>query len=250
MVRIFLYTDTLPGSFDIDQLISFLSVFDFRLKHRGDLFNYLQLDEQGLVEFKSYLETIKIRDVEKPLEEPRSNGVNARVDFNFKTDFLDGNWLQRKLFSYMSRYESVDFSDENLHLVITGKLFGTYGDKRYHARVLLTGDPSLISTSGIVEAPAKLKEYYYVKANLVSMGKELDELNEIYKDSFVRYDDDRITSIVCSYALQQVKSRINGNPFCENTECCLYNSHWQEEVLNLQYKAVLCDKCRLLFDGN
>ncbi|MDI6793629.1 MAG: hypothetical protein QME81_12325 [bacterium] len=45
------------------------------------------------------------------------------------------------------------------HIVFTSRLFGTYEDNRYHARVAVFGSPSLISTTGIVEAPAKPGEF-------------------------------------------------------------------------------------------
>lgn len=228
----------------MDEAATFLSDgFYFHVSNRGDLFNYLRLNKKELLDFQSYTKTIQINDLEYSLDDPTGKSFDRGTASDVKKDFIDGYWLQRRLFSYMFENPAVDFSQNHLHLIITGKLFGTYGDKRYHARVLLTGEPALISTSGIVEAPAKPKEYYFVKANLISMGKNIDELDEFYRDRFVDYDDNRITRIVCSYALQQVKSMVDGSPFCENENCCLYNSHWQEEVLNLQYKNVLCDRC-------
>lgn len=244
MIKIFLYTDGPSSSFNIDEAAIFLSDgFYFHVSNRGDLFNYLGSDKEELLDFQSYIETIKINDLESPLDDLTRKSFDKGVDSEVKGDFIDGYWLQRRLFSYMSGNPAVDFSENHLHLIITGKLFGTYGDKRYHARVLLTGEPALISTSGVVEAPAKPREYYFVKANLLSMGRKIAELDELYRDRFVDYDDSRITRVVCSYALQQVKSMVDGSPFCENENCCLYNSHWQEEVLNLQYRNILCDRC-------
>ena len=249
MINIFLYTDNPSKSFDINQLISFLDNFNFNAENRGDIFDYLQLDEKDLCDFKDYIETIEIKNIEKPLDSFNQNDISTGLKVNTKRNFLDGYWLQRKLFSYLFKNQGIDFSDKNLHLIITGRLFGTFETKRYHARVLLTGEPALISTSGIVEAPARPREYYFVKANLLSIGKEIDGLDEIYKDRFVDYGDARMTNILCSYTLQQIKNKINGEPFCENTGCCLYNSHWQEELLNLQYKTDLCDKCRLIINN-
>lgn len=248
MIKVFLYTDGPSKSFSVDKLNTFLSGdFNFQVNNRGNLFNYLRLDKRELHDFDDYVKTIKIRNLEKSLDDLSSKeDIDNGVNLDIRESFIDGYWLQRRLFSYMFENPLVDFSDKHLHLIITGKLFGTYENKRYHARVLLTGEPSLISTSGIVEAPARPREYYFVKANLLSMGKKIDELDEIYKNRFVNYDDYRMTKIVYSYTLQQVKNKICGSPFCENTNCCLYNSHWQEEVLGLQCKNVVCDRCNRL----
>ncbi len=245
MIKVFLYTDRPSKSFSVDKLKAFLlGGFDFQVINRGDFFNYLRLDKRELHDLDGYIKTIKIKDLERPLDDLISKeDIDSGADLDIREDFIDGYWFQRRLFSYMFKNPLVDLSDRHLHLIITGRLFGTYENKRYHARVLLTGEPSLISTSGIVEAPARPREYYFVKANLLGMGKKTDKLDEIYKDRFIDYDDHRMTEIVCSYALQQIKNRIDGIPFCENTSCCLYNSHWQEEVLGLQCKNVVCDRC-------
>ena len=49
-----------------------------------------------------------------------------------------------------------------LHIIFTDKLIGTfdYDDYRYHARALICSNPIVISTTGIIEAPAKPKQYY------------------------------------------------------------------------------------------
>jgi hypothetical protein len=105
------------------------------------------------------------------------------------------------------------------------------------------GIPSLVSTSGLVEAPAKPREYYYVRGRMVQSGMDISELDNIYKGRFVDYDDPKITSILTSYALQVIFYELTGKAFCDNATCCLSNSHWQEEVLKVQYQGKLCDKC-------
>ena len=105
------------------------------------------------------------------------------------------------------------------------------------------GTPSLISTSGLIEAPAKPREYYYVRGRMVQSGMDISELDSMYKGRFVEYDDPKITSILSSYALQVIFYELTGNAFCDNPICCLSNSHWQEEVLKVQYQGKLCDKC-------
>jgi len=252
MINIFLYTDSPSESFDINKLISFLSNFNFNFQNRDDLLDFLMLDEQAAADYESFLNAIIVRDIDKPLDKINRKTEYSEPSGNTKGKTLfDGYWLQRKLYTYLfSEINSEETENNNLHLIISGKLFGTYGTKRYHARVLLTGEPAMISTSGIVEAPARPREYYYVKANLLSMGKKTDELDEIYKGRFVEYNDPKITDILCSYVLQIIKGKLTGDPFCQNSDCCLYNSHWQEELLNLQYKHEYCEECSSILESN
>ena len=50
----------------------------------------------------------------------------------------------------------------NLHIVFTNKLTCTYDnlDHRYHGRTVICSNPAIISTTGMIEAPAKSREYY------------------------------------------------------------------------------------------
>ncbi|NIM44429.1 MAG: hypothetical protein GTO54_02165, partial [Nitrososphaeria archaeon] len=64
-------------------------------------------------------------------------------------------------------------------------------NKRYHARTSVYGVPSVISTTGLVEAPAKPREYYLLKQQYEMLGKDLLELKERFKGSFIDYDDER-----------------------------------------------------------
>ncbi len=158
--------------------------------------------------------------------------------------FYDGYWMQRVLYRQLFEKINEELNNGSIHLIFTGRLFGTFEDRRYHARVVLMGAPSFISTSGLVEAPAKPKEYYYVRGRMIQSGMDTSELDSMYKGKFVEYDDPKISSILLSYALQVISYEKTGEAFCENADCCLSNSHWQEEVLKVQYEGELCDKCR------
>ncbi len=125
-----------------------------------------------------------------------------------------------------------------VHAVFTSRLFGTYdiADARYHARVILCGYPSMISTSGIVEAPAKPREYYLMREKLRALGEDVpaEVLKEQIQGRFLDYDDPRLTEVMKGYSLQALFYAITHEPFCEDPDCRLYNSHWQEEVLASQ----------------
>ncbi len=122
--------------------------------------------------------------------------------------------------------------EKNEHvIVITERLVGTIQkkNKRYHIRTVINSVPSIVSTSGIVEGPAKPREYYF------EGEKSLDFTP-------MEYHDERMTEAVKSYALQTVFWRLTGEPFCKKEGCLLYNSHWQKEVIDYQTDGKLCGK--------
>ena len=235
MINIYIYQDEPSPSLDIEQVSLFLNSFN---NYELTIRNLSDYTDAG--EFSEYLDSIKIGDIEKPLDNRRLRDEAFTPD---RENFFDGYWLQRHLYSVISSHFSDEINDDCLHIVQTGKLFGTYGSKRYHARVLLTGEPCLLSTSGIVEAPARPREYYFAKAKLMADQRDISELDEIFAGSFVEYDSPKLTDITCSYILQLIKYRFTGEPFCENDKCCLFNSHWQKDVLELQYKKEMCEEC-------
>lgn len=158
--------------------------------------------------------------------------------------FYDGYWLQRIFFNLFRNKFPGRFVSNCIHIIFTGRLFGTYEKRRYHARVILMGLPNLISTSGVVEAPARPREYYWLKAGFIQSGRDIGELDSLYKERFVEYNDSKITPILESYTLQAVSYELSGKEFCDDKTCCLYNSHWQEEVLRAQLDGKLCQKHR------
>jgi hypothetical protein len=124
------------------------------------------------------------------------------------------------------------------HIIFTPRLFGTFdeNDKRYHARVILCGYPSIISTSGIIEAPAKPREYYRIKQNLITQNiTTIDEFVPAdLKEKYLKYNDQRITEVAKGYSMQAISFQLSENPFCNNQICRLFNAHWQEEMLKAQ----------------
>jgi len=134
------------------------------------------------------------------------------------------------IFSELIPQEESDFN--HCHIIFTNQLFGTWdeGDMRYHARVSIYGFPSIISTTGIVEAPAKPREFYLKK----QMGIDITTLKEEFAGRFVDYDDSRMSEVMKGYLLQAIFYHITGNPFCGDKDCRLYNAHWQEEVIQAQ----------------
>jgi len=253
-IRVFIYSDYPSTSLNINLVIQNLRQYGMRIEDRGNLIDFLSLSEQSLYELAKDFSSIQIEDISNPLDTTNSP-VSSEIEMeikkllgsdNVREKFYDGYWIQRILYRLFAEKIHYELNNGFIHLLFTGRLFGTFEDRRYHARVVLMGTPSLISTSGLVEAPAKPREYYYVKGRLIQSGFGTSELDSMYKGRFVEYDDPKISSILPSYALQAIFYELTGNPFCENSKCCLSNSHWQEEVLNVQYEGVLCDQCKEL----
>ncbi|MEE9365582.1 MAG: DUF6775 family putative metallopeptidase, partial [Dehalococcoidales bacterium] len=97
--------------------------------------------------------------------------------------------------------------------------------------------PSVISTTGIIEAPAKPREYYLLKQQYERLGKAPDELKERYRGRFIDYGDERLTEVAKGYAMQAVFYSLVGEPFCEDKGCRLYNAHWQEDLIFAQLES-------------
>jgi hypothetical protein len=127
----------------------------------------------------------------------------------------------------------------HVHVVFTNQLFGTWeeDDQRYHARVSLYGFPCLISTTGLVEAPAKPREFYFLKQHYAALGQgdavEVG-LKQRFQGRVLEHGDQRLTEVMKGYILQALFYHLTGEPFCPDPGCRLFNAHWQEEVLRSQ----------------
>lgn len=144
----------------------------------------------------------------------------------------------------------------HIHLIVTNQLFGTWeeADRRYHARVSLYGFPSLISTTGLVEAPAKPREFYFLKQQYTALG--LADAVEVglkgeFRGRVLEHEDQRLTEVLKGYVLQALFYQLWGEPFCPDQGCRLYNAHWQEEVLGAQLGGEydLCPRHQEMLEG-
>jgi len=256
-LKIFVYSDYPSSSLNIPLVIDHLMSLGFDVEDRGNLVDFLKLSDEGLSEVAEKLSCTLVDDISSELSRltvPDSTKVPFEVNRLLGREdtrglLYDGYWLGRIFHRELFRRAPGEQGQGFLHIILTSRLFGTFEDRRYHARVVLMGAPSLISTSGLVEAPARPREYYFIKGGLLQSGKDLSVLDEMYRGRYVEYDDPKISSILCSYALQAVSYHITGDAFCDNKECCLYNSHWQEDVLRVQHDGELCEQCLDMIQG-
>jgi hypothetical protein len=131
-------------------------------------------------------------------------------------------------------------SIELLPIIFTNQRLATWGEDRWHLRTVLLGFPNIISTTGLVEAPARERDYYLLKNVDPSLGEKWLEENP----NHLVIDDPRLTEVVKGYLWQVVffSMRRGDFSFCGNPECSLYNSHWQREVLKAQTGGKLCEE--------
>ena len=139
---------------------------------------------------------------------------------------------QKLTSTYAGLIDEGQLTVEIAHIVFTNQLVGTWddNDKRYHARVAVYGYPSIISTSGVVEAPARPREFYLKR----QMGVDPVTLKEEFRGRFIDYDDPRLTEVMKGYAAQALFYHMTGEPFCKDKTCRLYNAHWQEDLISAQ----------------
>lgn len=256
-LKIFIYSDFPSSSLKPRAVAGHLKGLGFNVEDRGGLIGFLHLSEYELFHTAQRLAGAVIPDISTDLRKiglPDKTQVSSQVDRllgreNARGLFYDGFWLERIFYRILAEKIPEQLGEEYLHLLLTARLFGTFEDRRYHARVVLMGAPSLISTSGLVEAPARPREYYYIKGGLIQSGKDVSLLDEMYRGRYVEYDDSKTTSIMCSYALQAVFYHMTGKAFCDNPQCCLFNSHTQEDVLRVQYNGSPCEDCMGIIKG-
>jgi hypothetical protein len=74
-------------------------------------------------------------------------------------------------------------------------------DHRYHARAIICGTPSIISTSGIIEAPAKPKDFYLRQIGWMPTAADIEDLKKQFAGKYIDYDDHRINSVITGYVI-------------------------------------------------
>jgi hypothetical protein len=121
------------------------------------------------------------------------------------------------------------------HVALTNQLFATWNpdDVRFHARTSIYGIPSIISTRGLVEAPARSRHYYLSR----QMGFPNEVLEEKLRDQFLTHEDPRTTEVIKGYIMQALFYHVIAEPFCADPCCRLYNAHWQHELIHAQLES-------------
>ena len=228
--KIILYDEPRVAEIQIKKLAGFLAkTFPVQTEIRDSLF---RISDEKISE---RIAGARIFDLKKPLEgyEPASADVSAEmqdidIDEQGKAVPYDGFEL------YKTAAESIP-ADQNrtdtLHVIFTDRLMCTFdeNDSRYHARALIGSNPAIISTTGMIEAPAKSRQYYLDLMTCFS-GEDAAEIKKRYRGEFLEYHDSRTSHMAERYLLQAVMYFETGEAFCADKDCGLFNAHWQKEL--------------------
>jgi hypothetical protein len=238
--KIFLYDEPRSKSLNVKEISKYIEErTGLEVETREDfLRRFIPEDIESLAK---KLASARVKNLEKVEEhEPMHAevGIEKRLltnqDLRLPGILYDGLKLHG---IFQSMIPKVERNLGFVHMAFTERLFGTFNedDRRYHARVIICGYPSIISTSGIVEAPAKPRGFYAAKEKLMGMGIEAhDMLKEEYKGEFIDYEDERMTEVMKGYAMQAFFFHLGNEPFCSDPHCRLFNAHWQSEAIEAQ----------------
>ena len=242
MYSIYIYDPEIEW-FDIKPVRDYLKdrFPDFSIHLRECFFNYFKAGE----EIARVLAKSRVRHPMKKLDFEPLYGEIEYEKRSLKKE-VSGTGILYDGHSFLSILRNMIPQDEktvdNIHLVFTKRLVATLND-RYHARVVLLSIPSVISVTGIIEAPAKPREFYIAKQKLATFGVPPEVLKEKFAGRFVDYGDERIPEIAKGYAMQAIVYHITGEAFCRDKNCRLFNAHWQEEMIHAQLsKPEFCEK--------
>jgi hypothetical protein len=149
----------------------------------------------------------------------------------------DGQTVGRALNARLPDRQGLD----HLHIPLLDRVLGTWGDHdgRWHKRVAVLGQPSLISVPGLYEAPAKPEAYYEAKskhAMLTGDAPPREVLEAEIEGDFLVADDPRTTDALKGYVLAAVAFVETGTAFCDDERCRLYDAHRQPGVVRAQLR--------------
>ncbi len=228
--KIILYDEPTVPEIQLERLKKFLKeTFSIEIEIRKNIFQHI--DEN----ISKKIAGCRIFDLKKPFEKhvPLSGDIQLEMenkDMSEKEEMTlyDG-------FEFHSVITELIPINENkmntLHIIFTNKLTCTFdeNDFRYHARAIIGSNPAIISTTGIIEAPAKPRQYYLDLMTNFSENK-VEEIKKKYKGEFLEYHDSRISEIAEGYLLQAITYYETGEAFCIHKDCRLFNAHWQKDL--------------------
>ncbi len=255
MYKFQIYLDRLDDTLDLRKILDYLEEKWLSVELRGDIFEALQIpSEKGanglarcLIKDQRREGSLNLRPKKDEIENELEI-LNSQSPIRLKED-LSNVYDAFALAGFFKSYLK-----GGLNILITSRMFATFEKNRYHGRVIFMDFPlGVISITGIVEAPARPKEYY-IKLAAYSRGKEMGlidqdkddfmvELKKEFQEGYIDYGDPRLTEILKGYALQAVFYLLWGEAFCESPECQLYNAHTQKELIYAQIEhGRLCER--------
>jgi len=150
------------------------------------------------------------------------------------------------------RENLLDFDNQILHVILTNRFTCTFdeSDARYHGRAVICSNPAIISTTGMVEAPAKSRQFYMEAMANKAQKLGIQSIKEKHRGEFLEYHDERLSKVIEGYFLQVIFYILTGESFCDYLDCRLNNAHWQRDLLYSQIESgKLCDKHQEILDS-
>ena len=215
--------------------ISGCRIFDHKIPFKEHLPNKQEIDfEKSVCEDTNLLEKTTMVENAERIEDVM---------------MYDGFEVQNIIYDVITKNDS---DQNNLHIVFTNRLICTYdtADSRYHGRTVICSNPAIISTTGMIEAPARPREYYFEAMKCKMQGLDIQDVKKNYSRKFLDYHDKRLSKISEGYLLQAIFYYMTGDAFCDSLDCRLNNAHWQKDLLYSQLKiGKLCNKHQALLDN-
>jgi len=250
--KIIIYDEPSVPEIQVNQLVKFLQeTFSVNVETRENILKFsskdtaLKIAECKIFNLRKDFEKHTPTDEEISFEESNVHDTSNTENIIM----YDGFRLQKVLANLISETEN---TKNIFHVFFTNKLTCTfdYHDYRYHGRALIGANPSIISTTGIIEAPAKPREYYYDLMTNFTQGINIETIKQKYKGSYLEYNDPRLSKIIEGYLLQAIFYYETGESFCDNLECRLFNAHWQKDLLHSQLDVgKLCEKHQQILEN-
>ena len=236
--KIILYDEPTVPEINLERLREFLQqTFPVSVEIRSNILKQFSTNTaKKIAECKIFNLRKDFQKNEPTLEEISFEESNFEDTANTENIVMyDGFYLQKVFSDLVKKSEN---QEGIFHVIFTNKLTCTYDndDYRYHGRALIGANPTIISTTGIIEAPAKPRAYYYELMTNFTRGVNVDTVKEKYKGEYLEYHDSRLSKIIEGYLLQAIFYYETGEAFCDNQECRLFNAHWQKDLLISQLK--------------
>jgi hypothetical protein len=241
--KIILYDEPAVPEIQLNNLAKFLQqIFPIKVETRKNILKFSSKDTAFKIAECRIFNLSKDFEKHFPTKEEilfeESNAYDTSKTENII--MYDGFQLQKILTDLISEKE---YEESIFHVFFTNKLTCTYdySDYRYHGRAMIGSNPAIISTTGIIEAPAKPRKYYYDLMTNFTQGINVESIKQKYKGTYLEYHDSRLSKIIEGYLLQGIFYYETGEPFCDDSECRLFNAHWQKDLLHSQLeKSELC----------
>lgn len=156
-----------------------------------------------------------------------------------------GERLQEVMRPVLSQEER---TERHLHIVCISQCIGHFeaGAPLLVLQTIQHGQPTIISTTGLVEAPELPREYTFRRAQLLALGVDegVEELDEKFAGATLHHGDSRITRVAVGHALHALFRRLFGEQGCDVPTCPLHRARTHDALYeaHLSAESGLCDR--------